>query len=98
MTAILIGLVFLLFAGLRMTRRMPIVLQKRTAAALVVFACTERWIGTAGQRSRTSAMRPGSASTDPASADPCASPRMAQKASTAMGATSENPMSSTRNP
>ena len=45
----------------RMMRATPMRCQNFTAAVLVVLACTERWIGTCGQRSRTIMIRPGSA-------------------------------------
>jgi len=45
----------------RMMRLMPMVCQKRTAAKLVVLACTDRCTAISGQRSRTSMIKPGSA-------------------------------------
>ena len=55
-----------LSSRLRMMRVTPCFCQNFTAALLVVLACTERWIGTSGQRpfsicSRTSMIRPASA-------------------------------------
>ncbi len=45
----------------RMMRARPMRCQNFTAIAFTVLACTERWMGMPGQRSRTSMMRPGSA-------------------------------------
>jgi hypothetical protein len=44
-----------------MTRLMPAARQNFTAAWFTVLACTERWMAMCGQRSRTMAIRPGSA-------------------------------------
>jgi hypothetical protein len=44
-----------------MTRVTPALRQNLTAAWFTVLACTERWMGISGQRSRIIIIRPGSA-------------------------------------
>ena len=44
----------------KITRLTPTVFQKRTAAALTVLACTDKWMTCSGQVSRTMSISPGS--------------------------------------